>query len=133
MDILIIGVAHFNTLVQQASHTKNMEIFSISIYNIEKVLAPKSITDPAKKLLIEYHDFLNVFSRANSDILSPHRPYDYKISLMEEKTPLWGLLYSMSQDELKILKKYLEKNLSKGFIRASSSPAASSVLFAYKL
>ena len=38
----------------------------------------------------------------------------------------------MFQDELKVLKKYLEKNLSKGFIRASSSPAASPVLFACK-
>ena len=38
----------------------------------------------------------------------------------------------MSQDELKVLKKYLKKNLSKGFIRASSFPAASLVLFARK-
>ena len=51
---------------------------------------------------------------------------------MEEKTPPWGPLYSMSQDELKVLKKYLEENLSKGFIRASSFPAASLVLFARK-
>ena len=39
----------------------------------------------------------------------------------------------MSQDELKVLKKYLEKNLNKGFIRASSSPAISPILFAHKL
>ena len=51
---------------------------------------------------------------------------------MEEKTPPWGPLYSMSQDELKVLKKYLEEHLSKGFIRASSSPAASPVIFARK-
>ena len=38
----------------------------------------------------------------------------------------------MSQDELKCLKKYLEEHLDKGFIRASSSPAASPVLFARK-
>ena len=62
MDILIIEAALFNTLVQQAYHTKTMEIFSISICNIEKALAPKSTTDPAKKLPTEYHDLLNVFS-----------------------------------------------------------------------
>ena len=132
IDISMIGAAPFNTLVQQASHAKNIEIFSISICNIEKALAPKSTTDPAKKLPTEYHDFLDVFSRADSDILLPHRPYDHKIPLMEEKTPPWGLLYSMSQDELKVLKKYLEKHLSKGFIRASSSSTASPVLFACK-
>ena len=38
----------------------------------------------------------------------------------------------MSQDELKILKKYLEKNFSKGFIRANSSSAAFPLLFAHK-
>ena len=38
----------------------------------------------------------------------------------------------MSQDELKILKKYLKEKLNKGFIRASSSSAASLVLFACK-
>ena len=62
MDITIIGAAPFNTLVQRASHAKNVEIFSILIRDIEKALAPKSTTDPAKKLLTEYHGFLDVFS-----------------------------------------------------------------------
>ena len=96
MDILMIGAAPFNMLVQQASHAKNIKIFSILIRNIEKALAPKSTTDPAKKLPTEYHNFLNVFSQADSDILSPHRPYDYKIPLIEEKTLPWDPLYSMS-------------------------------------
>ena len=51
---------------------------------------------------------------------------------MEEKTPPWGPLYSMSQDELKVLKKYLKEHLSKGFIQACSSPNASPILFARK-
>ena len=38
----------------------------------------------------------------------------------------------MSQDELKVLKKYLKENLNKGFIRASSSPTTSPILFACK-
>lgn len=41
-------------------------------------------------------------------------------------------MYPMSQDELRVLKKYLDDNLAKGFIRPSSSPAASPVLFARK-
>ena len=109
-----------------------MEIFSISIRDIEKALASKSTTDPAKKLPTEYHDFLNLFSQADSDILPPHHPYDHKIPLIKEKTPPWGLLYSISQDKIKVLKTYLEKNLNKGFIRASSSFATSPILFAYK-
>jgi hypothetical protein len=38
----------------------------------------------------------------------------------------------MSKDELLVLRKFLEENLSKGFIRASLSPAVSLVLFAKK-
>ena len=132
MDISIIRAAPFNTLVQQVFHTKNMEIFSISICNIEKALAAKSTIDSAKKLPIEYQDFFDIFFQADSNILPPHRPYDHKIPFMEEKTPLWGLLYSMSQDKLKVLKKYLKENLSKGFIRASFSPVVFPILFACK-
>ena len=132
IDISMIGAAPFNMLVQQASYAKNMEIFSILIRNIKKALAPKSTTNPTKKLPTEYHDFFDVFFQADSNILPLHHPYDHKIPLMEEKTPPWSLLYSMSQDKLKVLKKYLEKNLSKGFIRASSSPALSHVFFASK-
>ena len=117
IDILIIGAAPFNTLMQQASHAKSIEIFSILICDIEKVLASKSITDPAKKLLAKYHNFFNLFSRADSDILAPQRPYDHKILLIKDKTLPWGFLYNMSQDKLKVLKKYLEENLSKGLSR----------------
>ena len=38
----------------------------------------------------------------------------------------------MSRDELQVLKKYVEENLSKGFIWASSSPAAAPGLFVKK-
>ena len=69
-----------------------MKIFSILICNIKKALAPKSITDPAKKLLIEYHNFLDVFSQTVSDILPLQRLDDHKILLMEEKSPSGGLL-----------------------------------------
>ena len=49
-------------LIQPAFHAKYMEIFSISIRDIKKALAPKSTINLAKKLLLEYHDFLDVFS-----------------------------------------------------------------------
>ena len=42
-------------------------------------------------------------------------------------------LYGMSRDELEALKKYLDDNLSKGYIRTPFSPAATPVLFVKKL
>ena len=41
-------------------------------------------------------------------------------------------LYGISRDKLQVLKKYLEENLSKGFIWAPSSSAAAPVLFVKK-
>jgi hypothetical protein len=38
----------------------------------------------------------------------------------------------MSLNKLKVLRKYLNDNLEKGFIRASSSPVASPVIFVKK-
>jgi hypothetical protein len=38
----------------------------------------------------------------------------------------------MSREELDLMKKYIEDNLSKGFIKASKAPFASPVLFVYK-
>jgi hypothetical protein len=80
----------------------------------------------------EYHEFLPLFSEAVAKALPPHRPYDYKIPLREGFTPPFGSLYSMSKTELQTLKEWLEENLSKGFIPASSSPAASPILFTKK-
>ena len=46
--------------------------------------------------------------------------------------PPAGPLYGMSRDELQVLKKYLEDNLSKRFIWASFLTAAAPVLFVKK-
>jgi len=80
----------------------------------------------------EYHEFLPLFSEAVDKALPPHRPYDHKITLREGFTPPFGPLYSLYKTELQVLKKWLEENLSKGFIHASSSPATSPILFAKK-
>ena len=125
LDIYAIGAAPFIKLARKRGY----EICAITIADIDKALAEKTHTDFATKVPPEYHDLLDVFSTQDSDKLPPRRPYDHKIKLEEEKQPTFGPLYGMSLGELKVLRKYLQDNLSKGFIRASSSPAASPVIF----
>ncbi|TKA43441.1 hypothetical protein B0A49_13588, partial [Cryomyces minteri] len=127
LDIHLIGVAPFQSLAKKRDH----RVFAICVRDIEKAMAAKPEVDPATKLPEIYHEFLDVFSRKESDKLPEHRDFDHKI-LEEGKEPSFGSLYGMSQDELKVLRKYLDDNLQKGFIRASSSPAASPVLFVKK-
>jgi hypothetical protein len=128
LDLCMIGAAPFAALIRR----KNVEVFAITIRDIEKALSPKEYVDPAVKLPTMYHDLLNAFSKADADKLPPRRPYDHKINLEAGKTPPYGPLYGMSQDELRVLKKYLDDSLKKGFISPSTSQAASPILFVKK-
>ena len=80
----------------------------------------------------EYHDFVPLFKKAVTDVLPPHRQYDYKITLKEGFTPPFGPIYLVSIPELKVLREWLDENLSKSFIRASSSLAGAPILFVKK-
>ena len=127
-DCCMIGAAPFHRLSSKKEH----RLCSISMRDIDLALAPKPVIDPAEKLPKHYHAYLDIFSKKQSDTLPPHRVYDHEIQIEEGKHPPFGPLRGMSQDELKVMKKFLEDNLSKGFIRASSSPAAAPVLFVKK-
>ena len=128
LNISMIGAAPFMHLVKKPMS----QVFTVSIHDIEKALAPKIHVDLARLVPPCYHEFLDVFSREQADKLPASHPYDHKIKLQENQEPPFGQLYNMSQDELKVLQEYLHKNLEKGFIQSSSSPAASPVLFVKK-
>jgi hypothetical protein len=128
LEICAIGAAPFMKLAQQP----DTEIFSVTTADIEKALAEKTITDPKTKLNREYWDLLDLFSRQKADQLPEHRPYDHKIELTPGSQPTYGPLYAMSENELKVLRKYLTEHLAKGFIRPSSSPMSSPVIFVKK-
>jgi len=100
--------------------------------DIDKALKITSFVDSVMLLLFEYHDFLDVFSCELMNILSERRLYDHKIQLQKNKTSIFESLYDMSQDELRVLKKYLKNNLIKDFIQVSSFFAISLILFVKK-
>ncbi len=64
--------------------------------------------------------------------LSEHKSWDHKILLLNDKQPKWMLLYSMSKNQLKKVRTYLDKNLKRGFIRSSKSLTEYSILFVSK-
>ena len=80
----------------------------------------------------EYHDYADVFSEKRAYSLPPHRPYDLKIELEGDKPLTPGRLYSLSPAELDALRDFIDKNLSAGFIRQSSSPHGAPIVFAKK-
>ncbi|CAG8974418.1 hypothetical protein HYALB_00010058 [Hymenoscyphus albidus] len=119
-------------LQQRQRQAADMHIAGASLEEIRKALAPKTIIDPASKLPPQYHEHLGTFDKKRADKLPPHRDCDHSIELLPGTTPPYGPLYNMSQEELLVLREYLREQLDKGFIRASTSPAAAPVLFAKK-
>ena len=99
--------------------------------NIDKIFAVEKPLD-LTKFPEKYKKFADLFSRELSNKLSFCCFYDYKIPLILNAVFSFNPLYNMSQNEFLILKKYFKKNLVKGFIRASSLPAAASVIFIKK-
>jgi hypothetical protein len=118
---------------------KDVEVFAASMADINKALATKRKTDPRTKLPEWAMKHLAAFDQRKADTLPPSRGTGIDHSIELEKEPSgkdkeipWGPLYSMSRDELLVLRKTLTELLDKGFIRVSSSPAAAPVLFAKK-
>ena len=84
-----------------------------------------NIADINRLLPKEYHDLIDVFSKQKADQLPEHRSSDHRIELEEgaDTTQLGKApLYRMSAEELELCKDYINENLSKGFITASSAP-----------
>ncbi|KAI0991323.1 hypothetical protein K3495_g16864, partial [Podosphaera aphanis] len=103
---------------------------TIQVGDSSKVI-PKD-ADPKSYLPQQYHDFIDVFDRKQANTLPPHRPWDHPIDLQPGKEPPAARPYSMNVHELEALRRYLDTELSKGFIRVSRSPAAAPVLFVKK-
>ena len=80
----------------------------------------------------EYHDFVDVFNKSKAGKLADHWPYDLKITLDEGTVLPFGPIYSLSQEELVALRKFIDGNLATGFIRPSRSPCGALVLFIQK-
>ena len=76
-----------------------------------------------------YLDLAAVFSKKSATCLPPHRPWDCAIDLVSGATPPRGRIYPLSLPESQAMETYVEEALANGFIRPSTSPAASSFFF----
>ena len=93
LDLAFIGAMLFQYLARQ----KDVEIFAVSMRDIENELNAISIkdikhqlnktaktpTDLKTMVLEKYHKFFDVFSKEASDTLSPHSKYDHQIRLLK--------------------------------------------------
>ena len=121
---------------QYVAKTPDSELYVIAASAILDINLDPS-NDPAKHLDYPtnvvpevYHDFMPLISKTEADKLAPYRYVDHEIPITG-KPPL-GRMYSMSDAEHAEIRKWITENLSQWYIRASSSPCASSILFVKK-
>jgi hypothetical protein len=131
----MIGAAGFSRLCRHKGST----VFTTSLYEIDKLIEEKTcLQEETPEQLVErqlptqYADYKDVFSKAASDQLPPHRSYDHKIQLEGENNLGFSPLYNHNLEELQAMKKYITENLQKGFIAPGSAPFAAPILFARK-
>jgi len=148
-SIQSIDVASFKTLLNHSKKNK-IEIFALFMMNINREIAyntqcdlnalnvssidetTQNLEDIKAKLLLKYHEFLDVFDRAQSNKLFSHRFYNHKIELTSDSTFSRCRAYQMFSVKLLKVKKYLNENLSKKFITFSQTLYFSSILFILK-
>jgi len=126
--------------IRQAKKGKEITVFAASMRDIEKALVSKKELSPEeirKRLPKEYAEYWDAFAHDKEDIPPLRGAMDCAIDLTKdsngnEAIAPWGPLYSMSREELLVLRKTLTELLSKGFIKVSHSAAAAPVLFAKK-
>lgn len=145
VEVATVGAVPF------LKHVKEGELIVTSLNEIDEVIANKRVQESKPPVIMDdeefrakaeaavpscYHDILDVFSKTESDTLSPHRPgVDLHIELKDGAGPeqlSFAPLYKMSLEELEVARAYITENLEKGFIVPSSAPWAAPVLMAAK-
>ncbi len=95
-----------------------------------------SIETPKEKQSIDiptcYAPFSDVFCLKKAPQLPPHRPWDCVIDLLSGEPVPKGKIYPLSLPEQKATEEYIDEALIQGYIRPSTSPAASSFFFLAK-
>ena len=80
----------------------------------------------------EYHKYANVFSKSKVETLASHHPYNLQIELEKDSHPSVGTIYSLSKFKQETLRKFINENLTNGFIHLTSSLHRALVLFIKK-
>ncbi len=148
-SIRSINATSFKTLLNRSKKNK-IEVFALFMTNINRKITyntqndlnilnvssidetTQNLKDIKAKLSSKYHEFLDVFDRAQSNKLLSHCFYDHKIELISDSTLFRCRVYWMFSVKLLKVKKYLNENLLKKFITSSQTLYFFLVLFILK-
>ena len=113
------------------------QLFAMAGYTYSQQLAEQEYQKRKTRtveqiVLLEYHQYLHVFSKEASERLPDHGLYDHAIELVPNAKMFHFRVYLLSPNEQEELDKFLRENLAKGYISESKSPISSPFFFIKK-
>jgi hypothetical protein len=129
---LVLGMSWLNKHYPSIQWDERTIAFSSPYCSKNCLLDPHVIQINGTELPEIYQEFAKVFSEEEASKLPPHRPYDISIDLLPDAKPKHGPIYSHNMEEDKELRETIQKQLASGWIRPSTSPMASPILFVKK-
>jgi len=98
----------------------------------EEEEAAKSEAD-AKKLVPEkFHRWIKVFGKKQSERMPTRKIWDHAIDMKDGFVPRKGKVYLLSRGEREEVRRFIQEQLGKGYIRPSKSPQMAPVFFVGK-
>ena len=106
-----------------------VELITMLIYSFCQAQVV-TLTSEETRIHTEYYNLSNVFfSDSAAELLEYTKINDHLITLVDNKKPPYGPIYSLKPVKLEILKTYIKTNLASNFIRSSKSPTSALILF----
>jgi len=118
--MIVWNYVHIEVIVEDVSQKLTFDILNIKYDTILEMLWLHNrnfkIDWVNKKLCTTEHAY--EISEQSEMCLLKHKSWNHEISLLEREQSKWMLLYSMSEDQLKKVWNYLDKNLKREFIKS---------------
>ncbi len=115
---------HIEAIILEDSQELMFDVLNLIKYDvILKMLWLREKNSRIDWISKELYVTINVYEilEQSKMSLSEHKSWDHEILLLNDKQLKWMPLYSMSENQLKKVKTYLDENLKRGFIRSSKS------------
>ncbi|KAI1007441.1 hypothetical protein K3495_g780 [Podosphaera aphanis] len=121
--------------IDECYNPDSLKLNRISERDINKFLEGKptlSSEEIIQRLPLWLREFSDAFLPQKAELLPPNRAWDHKIELFPGKEPPYNKNRPLSVPELKVVRRWLEDNLNKSFIRESRARCAAPLLLAAK-
>jgi len=115
----VTDFSEFGEILEQSSYVslihvgkwESRRLSTGKVRRIMQIIVNEDLKTLAKRLPVQYREFVKTFGKVAQASLPAHRPQDMIIDLEPGKQPPSGKLYPLSPDELVLLEEYLDEML----------------------